>query len=326
MSTAPRAFTIAALAVADGPADAVGVVQLACEEAALALTLLRAGAYRRDFVPGTLAEVVTVHVPYSAVRGLVRRSRALVLTLDRSVPTPFHRFALARFTDDPAETLAPERPLPKRGSALLPLACGGALWLLALLVQGIGLDPGADATAWLPTLLGLPAAVASWCAMWALMSKLFQHRFDFAGHLRIALPWLLALEAISLAVPQLGATLGWPWLWQLTSPLGALGGALLIRAHLVHVLPHQVRALTAAVAAALLVGGGISLHLTHRSTDRYTRAPYMSTLPLPALHWASREPAASLVAEMAPLAASLARRVQKAREDDAEDDEEGGGD
>ena len=226
----------------------------------------------------------------------------------------------------PAETLAPERPLPKRGSALLPLACGGALWLLALLVHGIGLDPGADASAWLPTLLGLPAAVASWCAMWALMSKLFQHRFDFAGHLRIALPWLLALEAISLAVPQLGATLGWPWLWQLTSPLGALGGALLIRAHLVHVLPHQVRALTAAVAAALLVGGGISLHLTHRSTDRYTRAPYMSTLPLPALHWASREPAASLVAEMAPLAASLARRVQKAREDDAEDDEEGGGD
>ena len=88
-------LTVAALAVADGPADAVGVVQLACEEASLALTLLRAGAYRRDFVPGSLAEAVTVHVPYSAVRGLVRRSRALVLTLDRSVPTPFHRLALA---------------------------------------------------------------------------------------------------------------------------------------------------------------------------------------------------------------------------------------
>ena len=41
-------------------ADAVGVVQLACEEASLALTLLRAGAYRRDFVPGSLAEAVTV--------------------------------------------------------------------------------------------------------------------------------------------------------------------------------------------------------------------------------------------------------------------------
>ena len=34
------------------------------------------------------------------------RGRALVLSLDRSVPMPFHRFALARFTDDPAETRA----------------------------------------------------------------------------------------------------------------------------------------------------------------------------------------------------------------------------
>ena len=32
-------LTVAALAVADGPADAVGVVQLACEEASLALTV-----------------------------------------------------------------------------------------------------------------------------------------------------------------------------------------------------------------------------------------------------------------------------------------------
>jgi hypothetical protein len=102
-----RPVTIAALAVADGPADAVGVVQLACEDDALALTLLRAGAYRSGFVPGILARSVTLHVPYAAVRGLVRRGRALVLTLDRSVPSPFHRFALARFTDDPAETLAP---------------------------------------------------------------------------------------------------------------------------------------------------------------------------------------------------------------------------
>ncbi len=65
--------------------------------------------------PGSLAEAVTVHVPYGAVRGLVRRGRALVLSLDRSVPMPFHRFALARFTNDPAETLAPHPPRAPRG-------------------------------------------------------------------------------------------------------------------------------------------------------------------------------------------------------------------
>jgi hypothetical protein len=101
--------------------------------------------------------------------------------------------------------------------------------------------------------------------------------------------------------------------------------ALLIRAHLVHVLPQHGRSLTAAVAAALAVGGGISLHLTHRATDRLTRPAYMSTLPLPALHHATRTDAAGLVQEMAPIGEALARRVQKARDDEAENGDEGGG-
>ena len=226
----------------------------------------------------------------------------------------------------PGERLAPEKPLPTRGTALAPLAMGVVLWALVLARHGIGLDPGAEVTRWLPAALGLPAVVAGWCALWALLSKLFTHRFDFAGHLRIVLPWLVGLEISELLCQQLGAMWGWPWLWRLAAPLEVLLGAGMVRAQLVHLLPQHGRSLTAAVAAALAVGGGISLHLTHRATDRLSRPPYMSTLPLPALHSATRTDAAQLVQGLAPLAEALARRVQKARDDEAEDGDEGGGD
>ncbi len=226
----------------------------------------------------------------------------------------------------PGETLAPEKALPTHGSAWVPLALGALVYASVVTRHGIGLDPGAEVSAWLPALLGLPALVASWCAVWALMSKLFRHRFDFAGHLRIVLPWLIALEASELICQQLGAAFGWPWLWRLATPLEVILLALLIRAHLVHVLPQHGRSLTAAVAAALAVGGGISLHLNHRMTDRLTRPAYMSTLPLPALHHAARSDPAGLVQDMAPMGEALARRVQKARDDEAESGDEGGGD
>ncbi len=212
MSTAPRAFTIAALAVADGPADAVGVVQLACEEAALALTLLRAGAYRRDFVPGTLAEAVTVHVPYSAVRGLVRRSRALVLTLDRSVPTPFHRFALARFTDDPAETLAPVHRA-HRAASTLAWALPGPLGALAAALPPAELVGGALGRASVALLIALAAgasmrALAVWLAWGGPASDRLREAFETAVSERLGLlpaPMLVAPPRAAARSPRLGS-------------------------------------------------------------------------------------------------------------------------
>ena len=225
----------------------------------------------------------------------------------------------------PGETLAPEKPLPTHGSAWMPLALGALLYASVVTRHGIGLDPGAEISAWLPAVLGMPALVAGWCAVWALMSKLFRHRFDFSGHLRIVLPWLLGIEASEILCQQLGAMLGWPWLWRLASPAVVVLLALLMRAHLLHVLPQHGRSLSAALAAALAVGGGISLHLTYRATDRLSRPAYMSTLPLPALHQAARTDAARLVQDMAPIAEALARRVQRARDDEAENGEDDGG-
>ncbi len=221
----------------------------------------------------------------------------------------------------PGEALAPPQPLA--GSLTIRpatvAACAVALALLQIGEQWLALDPGADLAIWLPLLLGLPVGVAAWCGVWALMSKVFQHRFDFSGHLRIALPWLLALGVVDALWPQVAASLGLPWLWQMGPPVQALLGVLLVRAHLLHLLPQHPRAVTGALGALALAGAGLSVALTLRSSDSLSSAPYMSTLPLPALRLAGTVPTQQAVQAMGPLAEQLARRVQKARSDDDDD-------
>ena len=218
----------------------------------------------------------------------------------------------------PGETLDPERPLPAVAeSALVPaLITGGLMMLLALATHWVSLDPGADATAWLPVIMGVPLALAAWCGLWALVSKLFQHRFDFLGHLRIVLPWLLAIELAGLLLPLLGSAWAWPWLWRLSAPLQALLGVLLLRAHLTHLLPAASRTVSAVLAGAAVVGAAISLTVTHRATDRYSRPAYMSTLPLPALRLSGMAASSGLVQDMGPLAQQLAQRVKRVRMDE----------
>lgn len=217
------------------------------------------------------------------------------------------------------EVLEPERPLPKQPTtpllyfALLMVMAAGQLWLT--------LDPGANYTAWLPVVVTLPLALAGWAGLWALLSKLFQHRFDFLVHLRIALPWLLAVELADALLPQLAAALGWAWLWRLAMPVQLLLLALLVRAHLAQLLPGHRRAVSLVVASVALAGSAVALALVNRATDRLSRPAYMSTLPMPALQWSSGKPPAALVETMAPLAEQLAQRVKQARDDEPAESE-----
>ncbi|MEO5735614.1 MAG: FHA domain-containing protein [Rubrivivax sp.] len=221
----------------------------------------------------------------------------------------------------PAEVLTPEQPMrrmPAGGTAWALLA--GVL-LLALLfgTQWLGMDPGTDPSVWLPTLLGVPMALVLWIGLWALVSKVFSHRFDFGGHLRIALPWLLSISLVDLLWPQVAAAVDSPLMWQLGGAVQALLVALLVRAHLVQALPSHPRAIGAAVAALLLLGVTLTVVTTQRQTDRWFSAPYMSTLPLPATRLAPTVPTAALLQGMAPLQGALAARVQKARDEDEAD-------
>ncbi len=223
----------------------------------------------------------------------------------------------------PGEVLAPEAPMPAAlGGLARPLLMGLAMWLLLVAGHWIALDPGSDFNAWLPLLAGLPAVLAAWCAVWALMSKLFQHRFDFVGHLRLVLPWLLAMTVAGYLLPQLAAALALPALWMLDGPVQALLAALLLRAHLAHVLQQHRRAVDITLGALVLAAGSLSLAGTWRTSRSLSPAPYMSTLPMPALRLSGTVPSAELVQKLGPLAQTLAERAKKSRKEDDGDEPE----
>ncbi len=216
--------------------------------------------------------------------------------------------------------LAPEQPLAQ------PLVAGAGLWLLLLawvLVQvlhrWVALDPGADLVLWLPWLLGLPAGLALWCGLWALGSKLFRHGFDFASHAAIALLGLLAYEALDALLPQAAAALGWPLLWQLhqqwSAPLLALA---VVRAHLRQLLPQRPRLVDLGLAAVLAAGVAVSLVINLRQQGRVFSAPYMSTLPAPALQLGRRLPLGAVDAALLPLRDVQRQRASEAAAEDGE--------
>lgn len=217
----------------------------------------------------------------------------------------------------PGEVLAPEQRAPKVVAPVLALAL--PLAALVLAEQWIELDPGAPATAWASTALGQPLMLVGWCLAWALLSKLFHQGFEFAAHLRIALGGVLLLALVDLLLRQLGASLGWPLLWRLSLPAQIALLAALFWRHLGRVLPGHRRIAGAALLGAAVGGMGLTAAMNHRQADSWSRAAYMSTLPLPVLRVGGTVPVSSLVNDMAALGPPLADRAARAR--DEEEDE-----
>ena len=217
---------------------------------------------------------------------------------------------------------APSLATPVRSRAW-PWLTGAGLLAFQAASQWTALDPGADFSAWLPLLFGVPVALVLWCGVWALLSKLFNHHFDFTGHLKLALPWMLAIAVAQAMWPQLAASLALPSMWRLTPLLVVVLTAFLVRAHLAHVLPNKRQAVSVGVVAMALGSIGITVAGNYRSHDSLSSAAYMSTLPLPALRLSGTGGEQKLVQGLAPLAAQLAVRVKKARDDEEEGDDAG---
>jgi hypothetical protein len=225
--------------------------------------------------------------------------------------------------------LAPESPLAR------PLASGAVLWALALAWVGVQaghrwvqLDPGADLVQWLPWLLGLPGGLALWCGAWALASKLFRHGFDFGSHAAIALLTLLGFELLDGALPLAAAALDLPGLWLAWRQWGPpLLAALLVRAHLRQVLPQRSRLINASVAVMLLAGVAVTVTVNQRQLGRVFSAPYMSTLPPPALRWGASQPVQAVDGALRALRDEALHRARQAAADDndGEDDSDESG-
>jgi len=211
----------------------------------------------------------------------------------------------------PAETLPAELPLStgRRGGLMLAVV---ALALLGLetFERWLQMEPGSNFTQWLPWLLGLPAALAFWCGAWALGSKLFRHGFDFLGHLRVALPALLAISLLQALLPLVAATFDWPSLWRISQAvLPVCLIAWLVHQHLLQVVPQRPRAVSALVGGLLVLGLGVNMAINHYQSGQLLREAYMRTLPLPMLRLGGTVPVPSLVEGLAPMKQVLADRV-----------------
>ena len=113
-------------------------------------------------------------------------------------------------------------------------------------------DPGGRLSDYLPVLAGGPVALALWCGLWALGSKLFQHRFEFWPHVRVALVYLLAAGVVGLVLPLLAYALSWEFASRITDlAVGAVLTAMVL-AHLSLVLPARKRLLAAPDQASVV--------------------------------------------------------------------------
>lgn len=220
----------------------------------------------------------------------------------------------------PQEAIAPERLLPPTAQ---PVWVTTALLLaLAALVYWpawLRSDPSREWSEWLPWLLALPVAVSLWSALWALASKLFQHRFEFWGHLAVLCRVMVPLLLLDLLLPQLAASLAWPTLWQAAQWLAPVALAVLAWQHAQLVLGGRTVALGLACLALLLLGVVPGLVNNQRRLERLNDAAYMTTLPLPAWRWHAEGTVDQLLDDVQALEPGLKARVEAARKDTADE-------
>nr|WP_255719662.1 FHA domain-containing protein [Pelomonas sp. P8] len=223
-----------------------------------------------------------------------------------------------------ADVLPPEQALivhPTRHWALLPL-----LLLSMLFFQWVDhwsqSDPDTRWISYAAPLLGPLAFVLGWAGLWSLASKLFQHRFPFATHLRRALVVLVVLQVLDWLLPAVAYALSWPRLMALDGLTLPLASAALVAWHARLVWPGAQRTLNIGIAAMLLLGLG--LQVAGRQEQQHVFGPsYLAALPPPALRMARAHPPEDLIESLKPLKAELARQARK--DNDGFDPDDAGG-
>jgi hypothetical protein len=217
------------------------------------------------------------------------------------------------------KALAPE----PRGGWGLVLAMMLALMAWSVAEQWLNTDPGGRLSDYLPVMVGGPVALALWCGLWALGSKLFQHRFAFWPHVRIALTYLLASSVVGLVLPLLAYALSWEFASRVSDiAMGAVLCAMIV-AHLSQILPARRQLLAVSMSAAFVAGVAAILVRNYQINDRVFDELYMTTLAPPALRLAGTVDTRRFIDEAAGLKATLdAHAKDEDSNDVAESDDE----
>lgn len=184
----------------------------------------------------------------------------------------------------PGEVLAAELPLDGTAGRRRSLATWGlalALWALLLGEHWVQLDPGSRPSDWLTAMFGPPLALALWAALWAAVSKLFRHRFEFEAHWAVAVRFAFGLTLLGSLLPLLAAALASPGLFRLTEPLMAVGSVWWLMRHAALVVPQRRKTLAAMAVGMLTAAGAVGMTLRHQNEQPLVGPLYMSVLPQP---------------------------------------------
>jgi hypothetical protein len=184
--------------------------------------------------------------------------------------------------------------------------------------QWLATVPGTPSYTLAWTYLGVPAGLMLWCVAWAIGSMLFQHRFAFWPHLRVALTWLLVGTFAKVVAGQLAFALSMPIIDKAGRVVFVLAVAMMIWHHLELLVPRLRRSFAVAIGSAVVVGGGLLLVARSVQQEPLVGDLYLGTISLPGVRLVKPVSADAFVKSAAPLEKTLSRWA-KPGDEDAED-------
>jgi hypothetical protein len=201
-------------------------------------------------------------------------------------------------------------------AALIALA---AVW--EGFVQWLTTVPGTPGSALAMSYLAKPALLMLWCAAWAIGSMLFQHRFAFWPHLRVALTWLLVGTLTEAAMGQIAFALSMPDFERFGHMAFIAAIAMMMWRHMGLLLPQRRRAFAIAIAGAVAVGGCLMLVGRSVGQEPLVGDLYLGTISLPGVRMVKAVSTDAFVKSAAPLEKTLSHWAKPGEDDE---DEAGG--
>ena len=196
-------------------------------------------------------------------------------------------------------------------AALIALA---AVW--EGFIQWLTTIPGTPSSALAMSYLGTPALLVLWCAAWAIGSMLFQRRFAFWPHLRVALTWLLVGVVTEAATAQIAFALSMPLFEKLGRVIFVGAIAMMLWRHMGLLLPQRRRAVAISIAGAVAVGGCLLLVGRSVQQEPLVGDLYLGTISLPGVRVVKPVSTDAFVKSAAPLEKTLSKWAKPGDDDD----------
>jgi len=155
-----------------------------------------------------------------------------------------------------------------------------------------------------------------WAAAWAIGSMLFQHRFAFWPHMRVALTWLLVGALTEAATAQVAFALSMPFFEKLGHVVFVGAIAMMLWRHMGLVLPQRRRPVALAIAGAVAVGGCLLLVGRSVQQEPLVGDLYLGTISLPGVRVVKPVSTDAFVKSAAPLEKTLSHWAKPGDDDD----------